>query len=146
MGPQASAFKSLAQYGLDIAILEAPVGAASALKLAYAGLTKGFTALGTAMVGAAARNNLDAALRAELARSQPDMLKRLDRFIPGMFPKAYRWVAEMEQIAEFAGEDSRGAAIYHGAARLYERIAAEFEGDLEPEWLSALTAFCKPDR
>jgi hypothetical protein len=139
-------FASLTQYGLDVAILEAPIGAASALKLAYAGLTKGFTALGAAMVGAAARNNLEAALRAELARSQPDMLNRLDRFIPGMFSKAYRWVAEMEQIADFAGEESRGTAMYHGAARVYERIAAEFKGDRETDWLSALTAFCKPDR
>jgi len=142
-GHHAQMFASLAQYGLDIAVLEAPVGAASALKLAYAGLTKGFTALGAAMIGAAAREHLADALRAELARTQPDMLVRLERFIPAMFPKAYRWVAEMEQIADFAGEESKGAAIYKGAARLYERIAAEFEGDPANEWLSALTSFCK---
>jgi L-threonate 2-dehydrogenase len=141
-GAHAHEFATLAQYGLDIAVLDAPVGAASALKLAYAGLTKGFTALGAAMIGAAARNHLDAALRTELARSQPDMLMRLDRLIPVMFPKAYRWVAEMEQIADFAGEESAGAMIYDGAARLYERIAAEFETEQGTEWLSALTSFC----
>ena len=142
-GPHAQMFASLAQYGLDIAVLEAPVGAASALKLAYAGMTKGFTALGAAMIGAAAREHLADALLAELARTQPDMLARLERFIPAMFPKAYRWVAEMEQIADFAGEEGKGAAIYQGAARLYERIAAEFEGNTAGEWLSALTGFCK---
>jgi len=142
-GCHAQKISILTQYGLDISILDAPIGAASALKLAYAGLTKGFTALGAAMIGAAARNNLDAALRAELARSQPDMLMRLDRFIPAMFPKAYRWIAEMEQIADFAGEENQGSTIYKGAARLYERIAAEFESEDSTEWLSALTSFCK---
>lgn len=142
-GPHAKMFASLAQYGLDIAVLQAPIGAASALKLAYAGLTKGFTALGAAMIGAAAREHLADDLQAELARTQPDMLVRLERFVPAMFPKAYRWVAEMEQIADFAGEESEGAAIYRGAAGLYERIAAEFEGDQSGERLSALTSFCK---
>jgi len=145
-GPHAQMFASLAQYGLDIAVLQASIGAASALKLAYAGLTKGFTALGAAMIGAAAREHLADALRTELARTQPDMLVRLERFVPAMFPKAYRWVAEMEQIADFAGEESVGAAIYQGAARLYERIAAEFEGDQPSERLSALTSFCNKRR
>jgi len=74
------------------------------------------------------------------------MLVRLERFIPTMFPKAYRWVAEMEQIADFAGDESEGAAIYQGAARLYERIAAEFEGDQPSKRLSALTTFCTQRR
>jgi 3-hydroxyisobutyrate dehydrogenase-like beta-hydroxyacid dehydrogenase len=142
-GPHAQMFAGLAQYGLDIAVLDAPIGAASALKLSYAGLTKGFTALGSAMIAAAAREHLADALRMELARSQPDMLTRLERSVPGMFSKAYRWVAEMEQIADFAGNEGKGSLIYQGAARLYERIAAEFEDDQPSERLSALTSFCK---
>jgi L-threonate 2-dehydrogenase len=147
-GSHAQMFASLAQYGLDIAVLEAPIGAASALKLAYAGLTKGFTALGAAMIAAAAREHLADNLRAELARTQPDMLVRLERMIPAMFPKAYRWVAEMEQIADFAIDETKGAAIYQGAARLYEGIAAEFEHDRSAERLLALTSFAgsKGDR
>jgi 3-hydroxyisobutyrate dehydrogenase-like beta-hydroxyacid dehydrogenase len=142
-GPYAQMFAGLAQYGLDIAVLDAPIGAASALKLSYAGLTKGFTALGSAMIAAAAREHLADALRMELARSQPDMLARLERLVPGMFSKAYRWVAEMEQIADYAGDEGKGGLIYLGAARLYERIAAEVENDQSSEWLSALTSFCK---
>jgi putative dehydrogenase len=142
-GPHAQIFAGLAQYGLDIAVLAAPIGAASALKLSYAGLTKGFTALGSAMIAAAAREHLADALHAELARTQPDMLARLERSVPGMFSKAYRWVAEMEQIADFAGDEGKGGLIYQGAARLYERIAAEFENDQPSDRLSALTSFCK---
>jgi Domain of unknown function (DUF1932) len=42
-----------------------------------------------------------------------------------MFPKAYRWVAEMEQIARFISDPAAGATIYEGAASLYEAIAAD---------------------
>ena len=69
-----------------------------------------------------ARDSHDA-LRAELARSQPGFLARMDRAVPAMRPKAYRWVAEMRQIAEFVGAPEDGATIYEGAALLYQRIA-----------------------
>ena len=52
-GPDAHLLTRLAGFGLDIAILDGPVGAASGLKLSYAGLTKGFTALCATMLGAA---------------------------------------------------------------------------------------------
>ena len=132
----------LAKYGLDIAVLDGPVGAASALKLAYAGMTKGFTAIATAMLHAASREGLADALRAELMRTQPHFLARLERSIPDMFPKAYRWVAEMEQISEFIGDDREGAAIYGGMARLYEWIASELQRGDSPD-LAKLLDFCK---
>ncbi len=122
-GVDAPRLTRLGGFGLDIAILDGPVGAASGLKLCYAGLTKGFTALCATMLGAAAREGLADALRAELARSQPNFLARLDRAVPAMRPKAYRWVAEMQEIAEFVGGPDDGAMIYDGAARLYQRIA-----------------------
>jgi L-threonate 2-dehydrogenase len=142
-GHHAQKFATLTEFGLDVSVLDAPIGAASALKLAYAGMTKGFTALAAAMIGAAARENLAGAFRAELARSQPDMLARMERSIPAMFPKAYRWVAEMEEIARFAAEKSEGEAIYQGAANLYDQIATEFQTDTASQWLSALASFCK---
>jgi 3-hydroxyisobutyrate dehydrogenase-like beta-hydroxyacid dehydrogenase len=123
-GTDAHLLKRLADYGLDIAILDGPVGAASGLKLSYAGLTKGFTALCATMLGAAEREGLADALRSELARSQPSFLARMDRAVPDMRPKAYRWVAEMQQIAEFVGDAENGATIYEGAAVLYQRIAS----------------------
>jgi L-threonate 2-dehydrogenase len=141
-GANAHLMTKLRDYGLDIAVIDAPVGAASALKMSYAGLTKGLIALGTAMISAATRNGLAAELRAELTRSQPEMLGWLGPRVPGMFPKAYRWVAEMEEIAQYLGDAGRGAEIYDGIARLYERIAAdrESEGDGAPS-LAALSRF-----
>jgi 3-hydroxyisobutyrate dehydrogenase-like beta-hydroxyacid dehydrogenase len=122
-GRDAYMLTRLASFGLDIAVLDGPVGAASGLKLSYAGLTKGFTALCATMLAAAERDGLDDALRAELARSQPGFLARLDRAVPAMRPKAYRWVAEMRQIAEFVGAPEDGATIYEGAAQLFQRVA-----------------------
>ncbi|MGB8551374.1 MAG: NAD(P)-binding domain-containing protein, partial [Xanthobacteraceae bacterium] len=45
----------LARYGLNVRVLDGPAGAASALKMSYAGITKGFTAIGTAMMLGSAR-------------------------------------------------------------------------------------------
>jgi 3-hydroxyisobutyrate dehydrogenase-like beta-hydroxyacid dehydrogenase len=122
-GPNAHLLTRLSHFGLDIATLDGPVGAASALKLSYAGLTKGFTALCATMLGAATRASVAFSLRSELARSQPGFLTRLERAVPAMRPKAYRWVAEMQQIAEFVGAPEDGATIYEGAALLYQQIA-----------------------
>ena len=82
-------------FGLDTRLVDGPAGAASALKMSYAGLTKGFTALGAAMMLGAERAGCAEALRAELAESQPHFLAWLSRQVPRMYPKAYRWVAEM---------------------------------------------------
>lgn len=124
-GARAPAVTALVAYGLDVRNLCAPAGAASALKLAYAGVTKGLTAIGAATRAAAERSGVAEALRAEVVDSQPELTAWLDRQIPSMEPKAYRWVAEMDEIARFLGAPGDGADIYSGAARFYERVARE---------------------
>ncbi|HYM02490.1 MAG TPA: DUF1932 domain-containing protein [Stellaceae bacterium] len=123
-GEAAPALAALREFGLDLRVLAGPVGAASALKMSYAGLTKGLVALGTAMSLGAARGGTTAALIEELRESQPALVATLTR-LPTMFPKAYRWVAEMEEIAGFLAGDPAARQIYLGAARLYERLAED---------------------
>ena len=127
-GPQARDFAALGRLGLNIAIVEGPVGAASAVKMSYAGITKGLTALAAAMMLAASRAGTAEVLHAELAKSQPALLAWFERMIPAMYPKAYRWVAEMDEIADFVGEDAAAHALFGGTARLYERLAEDFAG------------------
>ncbi len=115
----------LARHGLDWKSLDAPFGAASGLKLVYAMCTKGVTALAAAMFLAAERNGAADALRAELARSQPELVERFGKAMPDMLPKAYRWVAEMREIAAFLGPDDPAALMFEGAARVYEGLAAD---------------------
>lgn len=126
-GPQSARVETLGHYGLSIRVMGSAVGDASALKMSYAGLTKGLIALGTAMVLAAERAGVGKALHAELAASQVPMLKQLSRGVPDMFSKAGRWVAELEEIARFAGPGAE-AGIYEGIAGLYARIAEDAAG------------------
>ena len=128
-GEAAPRFAGLRQYGLDVRVLEGPPGAASALKMSYAGITKGTQALGAAMLLAAGRAGSAAALREELQFSQPEMLALLQHFLPAMPAKAYRWVAEMQEIAGFVGDDPAAGEIFAGAAHFYERIAEDFAAD-----------------
>ena len=128
-GPHAADLARLNDYGLIVRVLTGPLTAASALKMSYAGITKGFTALGAAMMLAATRGSSVEALKAELAESQPALLGFLTRQTPAMYSKAYRWVAEMEEISDFVGKDYPEHAMLDASARLYERIAADVEGD-----------------
>jgi putative dehydrogenase len=127
-GPDAAAVTALAEHGLVVKPLDDRIGSASALKMSYAGITKGLTALAAAMILAASRNGSAQALRAELAESQPQLLQRFQGSLPDMAPKAYRWVAEMEEIAGFAGADPAIRRIYEGVAGLYAELAADQAG------------------
>src|SRR5580698_6643327 len=98
-GPAAPRFATLRDYGLDIRVLEGALSAASALKMSYAGITKGTQALGAAMMLAATRAGSADALFAELSSSQKEMLGWFKRGLSLMPPKAYRWIAEMHEIA-----------------------------------------------
>jgi len=111
----------------------------SALKMSYAGITKGTQALGAAMLLAATRGGTADALFAELQVSQPQVLAWLKRTLSVMPPKAYRWVAEMHEIADFVGADPSAHELYLGAAHFYEQIARDFEGDKKE--VAALEAF-----
>jgi L-threonate 2-dehydrogenase len=128
-GPAAGLFAKLNDFGLIVRVLDGPLTTASALKMSYAGITKGFTALGAAMMLAATRGGSAEALKAELAESRPDLLGYLTRQVPDMYAKAYRWVAELEEISAFVGKDHPEHAMLDAAARLYERIAKDVEGE-----------------
>ncbi len=141
-GPAAGVFAKLNDYGLDVRVLEGALTAASALKMSYAGITKGFTALGAAMMLAATRGGSAEALHRELAESQPALLGYLSRQVPSMYAKAYRWVAELDEIAGFVGEARDEHAMLDAAARFYERIAQDYER--EKKEIDELDKFLKP--
>ena len=109
--------------------MKAPLGAASALKMSYAGINKGTTLLAAAMLLGATRAGAADALRAELSESRPELLDRYARSIPDMYPKAYRWAPEMEEIAEFLGDDPAARLIFQGMAALCRRLAADQSGE-----------------
>jgi 3-hydroxyisobutyrate dehydrogenase-like beta-hydroxyacid dehydrogenase len=143
-GPAAQEADRLACPGFAVRVTAGPIGAASALKMAYAGITKGFTAIGAAIMLGASRAGCAEALHREMTESQPHLLTWLSRQVPRMFPKAYRFVAEMEEIADFLEADPAGVDMYRAIARLYQRLAAEAEAETPPAdgELARLMRFC----
>jgi putative dehydrogenase len=131
-GPSCPALDRLKDCGLDVRWISSTVGDASTLKMCYGGLTKGLTALGTTLMVSAKRAGVDRALEAELADSQTEMLAFLDRFIASMPPKAYRWVAEMEEGAATLDRAGLPGDIMRGAAQLYEWIAKTPVAQVKP--------------
>ena len=138
-GEAATHFADLRQYGLDVRVLDGAPSAASALKMSYAGITKGIQAIGAAMILAACRAGSTDALMAELSFSQKELLRQFRVQLPMMPGKAYRWVAEMQEIAGFVGGDPAARELYDGAAQFYERMARDFATDQKD--VAALKAF-----
>jgi L-threonate 2-dehydrogenase len=114
----------LRDWGIDLRAIDGPIGAASGVKMSYAGITKGTTAIAAAMLLGAARFGCAEALIAELSDSQPQMLARMRNSIPGMYDKAYRWVTEMEEISDFLEQNPPSRDMYAAIARLYDYLAA----------------------
>jgi L-threonate 2-dehydrogenase len=123
-GEAANEAARLSAYGVNFVVLDGPIGAASALKMSYAGITKGLTAVGAAMALGATQAGCAQALHRELAQSQPQLFAWLTRQVPRMYPKAYRWVAEMEEIGHFLNDGTPGGDAYAAIARLYRDYAA----------------------
>lgn len=141
-GPGASAARALNELGLNCKELDATIGTASALKMCYGGITKGVTAIGTTLALAASRAGIAEALRDELKASQGPLFTSLQRSVPDMFSKAYRWVAEMEEISTFVGDRAEGV-VHKGIAGLYDRLAQDYEG--QHKEIDALAHFFRKD-
>ncbi len=137
-GAAAEEFARLGDFGLDIRVIGERAGDASAVKMCYAALTKGTTAIMTELLVAAARLGVAAALRDELGLSQLAMVARMEKSVPAMVPKAHRWVGEMEEIAKTFGDVGLTPLTFEGAAALYAFVAGTPLGQSPPEeWRAA---------
>lgn len=135
--------RSLRSLGIDARVLSDELGEASALKMAYAGITKGFQALGTSMALGAANHGVTSSLVGELQASQPALYGMLARQLPSMYAKAYRWDGEMKEIAKFLEPEEGAVKMLEGASILYEHIARENETS-DSNVLAKLDLFTKP--
>ena len=132
-GPGANEFARLAGFGLDVRVVGDGIGQASGLKMCYGALTKGLQALGTELLVAARLMGLEETLRTEQRESIPDVLAWLERSLPPMPPKAYRWVGEMEEIATCFADLGLTPNILAGAADMYRFVAGTPIGQESPE-------------
>ena len=132
-GPDLDLFSELDNYGLDIRALGAEVGLASAIKMCYASLTKGLTALCTELLTAASVLGVSEALTAEFQLSQSALFERMEKGLPSMPPKARRWIGEMEEISATFEHVGLTPNILTGAADMYRFVGDTHLADLPPE-------------
>ena len=107
---------------LEVIPLDAPPGAASAVKMAYASWTKGTSALIMAVRALAAAEGVDEALLAEWRISQPALITRSEDAVRGNARKAWRFVGEMEEIAATFAEAGLPDGFHLAAAEIFRRL------------------------
>ncbi|RSM00229.1 hypothetical protein CEP52_009276 [Fusarium oligoseptatum] len=128
-GPE---FLSTLPYGgtlasvLNMNLISPDIGAASGLKMCFAAMSKGFIAIATQSFTTAHSLGVADVLRDEMTKGLPTHLALADKAVPNMPPKAYRWVREMEEIADTMGEEGGwGKELFQGAAGVYKDIAED---------------------
>ncbi len=106
-------------------------GAASALKMAYAAWTKGTDALILAIRAFAAHEEVDQTLLEEWRISQPALEKKCERAAAVAVPKMWRYVGEMQEIAEAFEAAGLPGGFHRAAADVCERLAG-FKDQTDP--------------
>jgi 3-hydroxyisobutyrate dehydrogenase-like beta-hydroxyacid dehydrogenase len=104
---------------LEARVIDGAVSA-SALKMAYAAWTKGSAALLLAIQATAAELGVEGLLRDEWDLSQPDAAGRLETARAAADAQAWRWVAELREIAATFAAAGQPDGFHRAAAELYE--------------------------
>lgn len=121
-GPDAPKVAGLfAGTGLTTPVLEGEPTAASALKMAYAGWTKGTAALLLTMREAARAHGVEDALVREWEHSIPSLPDRSAQAARQADEKGWRWVSEMREIAATLAAADLPAGFHEAAAEVFER-------------------------
>jgi 3-hydroxyisobutyrate dehydrogenase-like beta-hydroxyacid dehydrogenase len=135
-GPDTSAMERLDGKGIVVLPMGPEIGRASALKMVYAGLTKGTMTLHTAILTAAWQLGVYDETIAEFTDSQPAALEAMRARVPRIPADAGRWTGEMEEIAATLASVGVTPAFHQAAAeicRLLDRtpFAAETRETLD---------------
>jgi len=132
-GPDAYLLEQIHHPNLLIRVLSERVGDASGVKMCYAAMTKGTTALAVELLVAARKLGVEQALEKELRESRNDVFEWQMKNIAVMPPKSYRWVPEMQEIAKTFGDLGLTRRIFEGATDVYAMVAATPLGKESPE-------------
>jgi 3-hydroxyisobutyrate dehydrogenase-like beta-hydroxyacid dehydrogenase len=105
--------------GIDIKQCGREAGKASAIKMCYAGITKGTSALHAAMLMAAEKLEIADELHHELIYSQGAMYKRMEVLTPALPAVSDRYIGEMQEIEKTLGSVGMPTGFHSGSADLY---------------------------
>jgi 3-hydroxyisobutyrate dehydrogenase-like beta-hydroxyacid dehydrogenase len=121
-GPHAPAVADLfTGTALDAQAIGGSPTAASAVKMAYAGWTKGSAALLLTVRALARAQGVEDTLLAEWALSQPSLEARSQGSARSATAKGWRWVAEMEEIAASMADAGLPGGFHQAAAEVFRR-------------------------
>ena len=128
-GASAHVLGQLDGRGIDVVDVGPVIGKASAVKMCYAAMTKGTTALRTALLVAARRLEVYDELIAEMEHSQAAALGAAKQGMRRLPNVAYRWIGEMEEIAHTFQHVGVTPDFHTGAAQVFREVDAAFGGD-----------------
>lgn len=100
----------------------ARIGAASALKMAYASWSKGTSALLLSVAALALAEGVSNELSAEWSMSQTGLAQRLTYTAVGVAPKAWRWTSEMDEIADTFDAVGLPEGFHRAASEVFRRL------------------------
>ncbi|MGI9481504.1 MAG: DUF1932 domain-containing protein [Hyphomicrobiales bacterium] len=122
-GADVSSLTALDGKGISVIPIGDEVGKASAIKMAYAGLTKGTMTLHTAVLLAAFQLGVLDELLDEFRLSQPAALKVMQARTARLPADAERWVGEMEEIAATFRQAGVPDGFHEAAAEIFRILA-----------------------
>lgn len=122
-GADTAPMQALDGKGFQVLGLGPEPGRASAIKMCYAGLTKGTWTLHTAVLLAAEAQGLTAELRAELEYSQGQALAQMEACVPRLPADSGRWIGEMEEIAKTFADAGVTPGFHEGAAEIFRLLS-----------------------
>ena len=127
---------------LEVEVLAGGIGHASALKMCFAAHTKGLAALRAAVLGAAEELGVLSDLQRQWERKGTTFAEAVAS-LQHTAPKAWRFVAEMHEIAATFESAGMPGEFHRAAAEIYERLAS-FKGTHKPELREALNKLTPP--
>ncbi len=128
---------------LQAIAIDGPIGSASALKVCYAAWSKGATALLAGIRALARHEGVEQTLLSEWQLSSPATVSRSED-VARKAEKAWRWVAEMEEIASSFAAAGLPTGFHLAAADIFQRLEAFKDAPAAPGIDEALDCL-RPD-
>ncbi len=137
-GPEAGLMDGLDGLGIEIRQCGPEIGRGVAVKMCYAAITKGTSALHTAVLMAAESLGVADEIHQELAMSVPAFYKRMEAVVPKLPAVSARYIGEMKEIAKTMESAGVTANFHVAATELYRVLektpfAAERRDTVDPD-------------
>lgn len=124
---------------LETSVIGESVGKASALKMCFAAYTKGTSALLCTILAAAEELDIREELEAQWSRNGSDFAEQTQARVRRVTAKAWRFAAEMDEIATTFKAAGLPGGFHEAAGDIYQRIA-HFKGQSETPALHEVLA------